>query len=74
VAERAGVVLDGVRVVAGGSFDDAWRLLGLEYAVELRTSATPEQQDPLLAAVDAVAEIPRALRAGLPVTRVPSST
>ena len=62
--------LAGVRVTAEGRFDGDWASQGVEYAVELDTAATDHEQAALLARVDEVAEVPRALRAGAPVTRV----
>ena len=70
-AARLGLPLAGVRVSADGAFDTGtWRSTGIAYAVELDCAAPREQQEALLAAVDAVAEVPRALRLGGPVTRV----
>jgi uncharacterized OsmC-like protein len=67
-ASTLGVDLDGVRVTARGGFDtDTWRSTGIAYAVELASSAPAEQLAKLRAIVDEVAEIPRALRAGMPV-------
>jgi uncharacterized OsmC-like protein len=69
-AAAAGVALDGVLVRARGRFDtDTWRSTGIDYAVELDTGAAPEERQRLLDAVDAVAEIPRAIRSGAPVHR-----
>jgi hypothetical protein len=66
-----GVPLDGVRVRARGGFDvETWHSTGIEYAVELDSPASGDQLTRLLAAVDAVAEIPRAVRAGASVRRV----
>lgn len=68
---RLGIELSGVRVGARGRFDpETWASTGVEYTVELDSPAPPERQAELLAVVDAVAEIPRALRAGAPVRRV----
>ncbi|MGN6722138.1 MAG: OsmC family protein [Marmoricola sp.] len=68
-AEGLGVELGGVRVTAGGAFDtDTWSSTGISYGVELDTSAT-DQVDALLAAVDRVAEIPKAIRSGASVIR-----
>ena len=70
-AAQRGIALDGVRVTAGGAFDTgSWTSTGITYDVELASSAPQEQLDELLAVVDEVAEIPRALRAGAPVSRV----
>jgi uncharacterized OsmC-like protein len=69
-AAARGVSLRGVRVTAGGGFDEDWRSRGVDYVVELDTEAPVGAQDALLDAVDAVAEVPKALRAGSPVRRV----
>ena len=72
-AETLGVPLAGVRVRARGGFDTAtWGSTGVAYEVEVdapEASAADVQQ--LLDAVDAVAEIPRAVRHGAPVLREP---
>lgn len=71
-AEQLGLALDGARVRASGDFDPAsWASTGITYAVELDTSAPVERRQELLDRVDEVAEIPRAIRAGAPVTRAP---
>ena len=70
-AARLGLEVAGVAVDADGGFDDEWRSTGITYEVRLDPgTAAGDDADRLLAAVDAVAEIPRALRAGAPVTRV----
>ena len=72
-AASLGVEVRGVRVTAGGGFDtNSWSSTGIEYAVEIDSPAGPEEIDRLLAQVDAVAEIPRAIRAGADVTRTPA--
>lgn len=72
-ARGLGIELDGVRVRAVGGFDpDSWRSTGIEYAVELESPASARELDHLLDIVDAVAEIPRALRAGTTVRRAGS--
>ena len=72
-AATLGIQLDGVRVRATGGFDpDTWTSTGIAYTVDLRSPATPEDLAHLLAVVDAVAEIPRALRAGTEVARTGS--
>ncbi|MEU2348764.1 OsmC family protein [Modestobacter sp. NPDC049651] len=69
-AGRLGIAVDGVRVTAAGGFDPGtWASTGIEYAVDVDSPASAAQVADLLAAVDAVAEIPRALRAGTSVTR-----
>ena len=60
----------GVRVTAQGGFDtDTWASTGISYQVELDSDASADALERLLARVDEVAEIPRALRAGAPVHR-----
>lgn len=69
-AGRLGVPVHGVRVTASGGFDTGtWRSTGIAYLVELDSPAPVADLDALLAAVDAVAEIPKAIRAGAPVAR-----
>ncbi len=68
-AARLGLPLGGVRVVAGGEFDGGWASTGITYAVEVDSDASGEDVERLLAAVDEVAEIPSALRAGATVGR-----
>lgn len=64
--------VDGVRVTAAGGFDmSTWASSGITYRVELASPASPTDQAALLARVDEVAEIPRAIRAGAPVERQP---
>jgi uncharacterized OsmC-like protein len=69
-ASRLGVQLDGVEVSAGGVFDGDWHSTGIDYTVELDSSADPAQLAELLAIVDDVAEIPRTVRGGAPVRRI----
>jgi uncharacterized OsmC-like protein len=69
-AEGLRLEIHGVRVTATGAFDPgSWRSTGITYAVDVDSLAPDEQIETLLAAVDAVAEIPRAIRAGGPVQR-----
>jgi len=69
-AAALGVPLAGARVTASGGYDTgSWSSTGIAYAVELDSAASPEAIARLLARVDEVAEIPRAIRAGAPVTR-----
>lgn len=68
-AQHLGIEIDGVAVVADGGFDDEWHSTGIEYFVALDTHASGEDLEHLNAMVDAVAEIPRAIRAGARVTR-----
>ena len=71
VARRArGLGVDGVRVRATGGFDPvSWSSTGVEYEVEVASEAGDGEIERLLAVVDEVAEIPRALRAGAAVAR-----
>ncbi len=69
-AEALGVPVVGVRVGAGGVFDtESWVSLGITYAVEIDSAASTDEVAKVLARVDEVAEIPRALRAGTSVER-----
>ena len=70
-AAGLGLRIDGVRVTAAGGFDTAtWASSGITYRVELRSPAPADELDRLLARVDEVAEIPRAIRAGAAVNRM----
>ncbi len=70
-AAALGVELTGVRVTAAGGFDTGtWQSTGIGYAVEVSSGAPAEDLARLLAVVDEVAEIPRAIRAGASVRRV----
>lgn len=70
-ADRRGVTLAGVRVTATGDFDrDTWQSSGIEYSVQVDSSAPPADIEALLSEVDRVAEVPKAIRAGSSVTRV----
>jgi hypothetical protein len=68
-AERLDVEVDGVAVEADGGFDGEWRSTGIEYSVTLDSRASAQDLARLGAVVDELAEIPRAIRAGAPVTR-----
>ena len=69
-AAACGVVLDGVVVSATGGFDpETWASTGITYAVEIDSPSPETDVAGLIARVDEVAEIPRALRAGLGVRR-----
>jgi hypothetical protein len=71
-ARGSGVDLDGVRVRARGGFDVAtWSSTGITYDVEIESGAEQDAIERLLAVVDEVAEIPRALRTGTTVARRP---
>jgi hypothetical protein len=68
-AETLGVPVRGVRVGARGEFDETWASSGITYAVEVDSTAPDDDVATLVARVDEVAEIPRALRAGMTVER-----
>jgi hypothetical protein len=68
-AQTDGLSIDGVAVVAGGEFDDDWGSTGVTYRVELHSTEDEWRLAALLARVDEVAEIPRAVRAGATVVR-----
>jgi hypothetical protein len=68
--EALGVPVSGVRVSAQGGFDtDSWVSTGITYVVEVDSAASADGVATLLDRVDEVAEIPRALRAGMSVER-----
>jgi hypothetical protein len=69
-ARTDGLTVDGVAVVARGEFDDAWSSAGVTYHVELDSTEDDALTTALLARVDEVAEIPRAVRAGATVVRL----
>jgi len=69
-AAALGVPLAGARVTASGDYDtSSWSSTGITYTVDLDSDAPPAAITALLTRVDEVAEIPRAIRAGAPVTR-----
>lgn len=68
-AEALAIQLDGVLVEAEGGFTADWASSGISYRVRLDSPADPDALRRLLARVDEVAEIPRAVRAGAGVTR-----
>ena len=68
-AARLGITVRGVRVRASGGFDREWSSTGIGYEVDVSSPATPAELDQLLAVVDGVAEIPKALRSGTTVAR-----
>lgn len=73
-AELRGIALRGVRVFATGGFNtETWQSTGISYVTEVDTDASQTEVDLLLHAVDSVAEIPRSIRAGATVQRVPRS-
>jgi uncharacterized OsmC-like protein len=70
-AASLGIELMGVRVSAAGEFDaGTWKSTGISYSVEVSSAAAADELARLLAVVDEVAEIPRAIRAGAIVRRV----
>lgn len=70
-AAAVGIELNGVRVSAAGEFDTSARTsTGISYSVEVSSAVSPDELDRLLAVVDQVAEIPRAIRAGAIVGRI----
>lgn len=72
-AEPLGLLIAGVRVTASGGIDPAGsRSSGIEYVVELDSPASAAELDALLDQVDAVAEIPKWIRAGASVQRIRS--
>jgi hypothetical protein len=70
-ARDRGVDVAGVRVSARGEFDpETWQSTGVTYAVEVDSPSSAADVSALMAHVDAVAEIPRALRGGMTVERI----
>lgn len=70
-AERLGLVVRGVRVTASGGYDtDTWQSTGIGYVVDVDSPASADDLDAVLEAVDSVAEVPKAIRAGATVERV----
>jgi len=69
-AIEAQVPVAGVKVSARGEFDEeTWQSSGVTYTVEIDSPADPDGVAALLSRVDEVAEVPRALRAGMTVER-----
>lgn len=69
-ARERGLRIEGVRVSARGEFDaETWQSTGVTYAVEVDSAEAHAPLAELAAHVDEVAEIPRALRAGMAVER-----
>jgi hypothetical protein len=70
-AGNLGTAVLGVRVSASGAFNtETWQSTGITYTVELDGTAPAAEIDELLLRVDAVAEIPKSIRAGASVQRV----
>ncbi|MFT4109429.1 OsmC family protein [Propionicimonas sp.] len=68
-AQDCGIPVDGVRVEAEGEFDEDWSSTGITYRVDVDSPADLARVEDLIALVDQIAEIPRAIRAGAAVTR-----
>ena len=69
-AERLGVIVYGVRVIASGGFNtETWESTGIGYVVDVDGPASAGELDTLLEAVDSVAEIPKSIRAGATAER-----
>jgi hypothetical protein len=68
-AGASGVEVHGVVVEADGGFDDAWSSTGIHYRIEVDSPSDEATLVRLLAQVERVAEIPRALGAGAKVQR-----
>jgi uncharacterized OsmC-like protein len=69
-AAALGIEITGVQVTADGGFDTAtWQSTGITYTVQVDSPAPAADLAHLLATVDAVAEIPRAIRTGATVER-----
>jgi hypothetical protein len=69
-AIELGVDVAGVRVSARGEFDEeTWESTGISYTVDVESPGSADDIASLLAQVDRVAEVPRALRAGMSVER-----
>ncbi|MGP8205449.1 MAG: OsmC family protein [Acidimicrobiales bacterium] len=70
-AGQMGIGIDGVRVRAHGGFNSStWSSTGVVYEIDVSSDARSEDIERLLSVVDDVAEIPKALRSGTPVTRL----
>jgi hypothetical protein len=67
--QRMGLDIRGVVVTADGQFDDEWHSTGIEYAVTIDSPASEEEVAVLIALVDDVAEIPKAIRRGAAVEK-----
>ncbi|WP_028652895.1 OsmC family protein [Nocardioides halotolerans] len=68
-ARADGLVVDGVAVEARGGFDVDWSSTGVSYAVRVDSAEDEALVARVLARVDDLAEIPRAVRRGAPVER-----
>ena len=72
-AEKLGVPVDGVRVSAWGDFNrETWQSTGINYTIEIVSTASPEEVEHLVNVVDEVAEIPKPIRMGASVSRIQS--
>ncbi len=68
-ADRLGIEVSGVAVEADGGFTEDWHSTGIEYAITVDSPAAPDELERLVAVVEDVAEVPRALRSGTTVAR-----
>ena len=66
------LAIDGVAVTARGAFAADWSSTGVIYEVAVDSTEDAARVAALVARVDEVAEIPRALRSGAPVRRLTS--
>lgn len=72
-AQRVDIDVDGVRVTAWGEFDtETWSSRGIEYTVEVNSTAVGSAVDDLLRVVETVAEIPKTLQQAARVRRQPA--
>ena len=70
-AAALGIEVEGVRVSAAGGFDPGTaKSTGVSYSVDIISDAPADELAHLLAIVDELAEIPRAIRSGATVCRV----
>ena len=71
-ADAFEVTISGARVTARGGFDpQTWASTGITYDVELDAEGDADATQRLIEHVDAVAEIPKALRSGAEIWRTP---
>lgn len=68
-ARELGILVTGAVVTADGAFDDQWHSTGIAYTLTVDSPAPADDVQRLVARVDDIAEIPRALRAGTDVRR-----
>ena len=69
-AQQLGIAVDGVRVTARGAFDTTtWASLGVTYTIAVDSPADAAAVGHLIAVVEDVAEIPKALSQAAQVSR-----